>query len=185
MMENEEWIEVPNTKGLLFVSNFGRVKRLGFTSNSGKKHRVGIPYHPKPPDGHVSVCGKNKRVSVLVLELFVGPCPEGMECCHNDDDRSNNKLSNLRWGTRGSNIKDCYRNGRGNKSGEKNGCSKLTEENVLEAIRLRNTASNLWTYSRLGARYSVSAQAVFNAVKGIKWKHLHQGKVYKRKELFQ
>lgn len=170
----EEWREVANTNGMLLVSNMGRVKRLGLTGNAGKKDRIGVAYSPPPPDGHVSVNGKGRRVSVLILETFVGPCPEGMECCHRDDDRSNNKLTNLRWGTRGDNIRDCYRNGRGDKSGEKNGCAVMTEGNVIEAIEFRNTDPKTWTYKALGRRYGVSAQAVFHAVKGIKWKHLQK-----------
>ena len=50
----------------------------------------------------------------------------------------------------------------------------LTEEQVLEAITLRKTNPKKWTYSRLGEKYKVTAQAVFQAVKGIHWKHLHR-----------
>ena len=32
----------------------------------------------------------------LVLEAFVGPRPTGLICCHNDGDRTNNRLENLR-----------------------------------------------------------------------------------------
>ena len=42
---------------------------------------------------------KQHRVSRLVLLAFVGPCPEGMNCRHIDNDRTNNHLSNLAWGT--------------------------------------------------------------------------------------
>lgn len=47
----------------------------------------------------------------LVLETFVGPCPEGMECLHADDDGKNNRLRNLRWGTRKENVADMIRHG--------------------------------------------------------------------------
>lgn len=47
----------------------------------------------------VSLCkdGKvySKYVHRLVLETFVGPCPDGLECCHKDGNKSNNDLSNL------------------------------------------------------------------------------------------
>lgn len=42
----------------------------------------------------------------LVLETFVGPCPEGMEACHNDGNRNNNSLENLRWDTHSANLMD-------------------------------------------------------------------------------
>jgi hypothetical protein len=59
--------------------------------------------------------GKSKSVAVhrLVLEMFVGPCPEGMECCHAPDKtRSNNRLENLRWDTHLENMRDRKRYGR-------------------------------------------------------------------------
>ena len=42
----------------------------------------------------------------LVLEAFVGPCPEGMECRHLEGDTANNALSNLAWGTPQENAAD-------------------------------------------------------------------------------
>lgn len=47
----------------------------------------------------------------LVLEAFVGPCPDGLVACHWDDDKSNNHLDNLRWATPTENNLDCVRNG--------------------------------------------------------------------------
>lgn len=43
----------------------------------------------------------------LVLETFVGPCPEGMESCHYPDtDPKNCSLKNLRWDIHKENIQD-------------------------------------------------------------------------------
>jgi hypothetical protein len=47
----------------------------------------------------------------MVLPAFVGRCPPGMESCHRDDDKANNNVWNLRWASRGANIRDCVRNG--------------------------------------------------------------------------
>lgn len=57
--------------------------------------------------------GKRRSVnrSVLVLETFVGPRPPGAHACHNDGDRSNNRLDNLRWDTQSGNFKDKMRHG--------------------------------------------------------------------------
>lgn len=71
----------------------------------------------------------------LVLEAFVGPCPPGMECCHEDGDHQNNCLSNLRWDTRKNNHADKIRHGRTAK-GEKNPQAILTKDDAL-AIRSR------------------------------------------------
>lgn len=76
---------------------------------------------------------KNRQVHRLVLEAFVGPCPPGMEACHNDGDHTNNRLSNLRWDTRSSNMLDLTRHGVGRWS-NKTHCihgHELTEGNTI------------------------------------------------------
>ena len=50
--------------------------------------------------------GYNKLVHRLVLEAFEGKCPDGMEACHNNGNKIDNRLENLRWDTRSNNIKD-------------------------------------------------------------------------------
>lgn len=52
--------------------------------------------------------GRSKRVYVhrVVLEAFVGPCPEGMETCHNNGNPADNHLENLRWDTHAANEAD-------------------------------------------------------------------------------
>lgn len=48
----------------------------------------------------------NRKVHRLVLEAFVGPCPDGTVGCHNDGDTTNNSVGNLRWDTPGANNRD-------------------------------------------------------------------------------
>ena len=79
-----------------------------------------------------------RNVHRLVADAFLSPCPEGMECCHNNGIASDNRLENLRWDTRSSNIKQSYEDGRVAKvpglKGLAHPCSKLTETQV-EQIR--------------------------------------------------
>jgi hypothetical protein len=64
---------------------------------------------------YLFLCRNNKRfkrfIHRLVLEAFVGPCPEGKECCHKNDIADDNNLVNLYWGTRSENIADAFKNG--------------------------------------------------------------------------
>lgn len=53
-------------------------------------------------DGKRKIC----LVHRLVLEAFKGPAKFGQECCHRDGDRLNNRLTNLRWGSRSENQTD-------------------------------------------------------------------------------
>ncbi|AWN04235.1 HNH endonuclease [Gordonia phage Sour] len=72
------------------------------------------------------------RVHRLVLEAFVGPCPEGQQACHADDDKTNNELTNLRWDSPSANAADMRRNGR-NAQARKTKCANghaYTPENT-------------------------------------------------------
>ena len=61
----------------------------------------------------VRVGGRKRTLNVhrTVLLAFVGPCPDGMECCHIDGDPHNNDIDNLRWDTASSNTLDSVRHG--------------------------------------------------------------------------
>lgn len=106
----------------------------------------------------------------LVLEAFIGPCPPGMECCHDPDrNPSNNALSNLRWGTRKANRDDSRRHGTLAR-GEKIGISVLTED-VVRAIR-KDHASGEFTQRKIAERHGTSQMNVSNVVRRITWKHV-------------
>lgn len=81
--------------------------------------------------------GKVRRRSLyihrLVLLAFVGPCPPGCECLHHDGNRSNNRLPNLRWGTKKENAEDMERHGR-RPRGSRHGIAKLNESKVAEPL---------------------------------------------------
>lgn len=66
-----------------------------------------------------------------VLETFIGPQPDGMEACHENGIRSDNRLENLRWDTRSANAHDKKQHGTMT-WGEQHGNSKLTEEKIQE-----------------------------------------------------
>ena len=87
----------------------GRILRGGAAQSGHRTVSLAHPWH-----GH-----KMYLVHRLVLEAFVGPCPEGMEACHWDDNPANNRLDNLRWATRHENMLDRSRNGIDN-NGTKN-----------------------------------------------------------------
>ena len=109
----ENWTPVPGYEGLYEVSDLGRVKSQPRPSTRG-----GILSPVTRPDGRLRVTlSKEGNVEYwlvhrLVLWSFVGPCPDGMEACHWDDNARNNSLSNLRWGTSLANSADQRRNGK-------------------------------------------------------------------------
>ncbi len=136
----ERWLPVVGYEGLYEVSDWGRVKsleRLVRHSRGGRqilRSRVLKSLRHRNRRLEVALCrgGGVRRILVhrLVLEAFVGPCPEEMEACHGDGDPSNNRLENLRWDTRKANCADRLRHGTLAR-GERNGLAKLARGQVL------------------------------------------------------
>lgn len=108
----------------IVVSKAGRVIR-----------RKGMVYVLTPSNtGYLmlSIKQQHYRVHALVAEVFLGPRPEGMFVCHKDDVRTNNRLSNLYYGTHSENTVDSVRNGTHNNA-RKTHCKRgheFTPENT-------------------------------------------------------
>lgn len=143
----EVWKAIPGYEGLYEVSNQGRVKSLARTVHQVdgrvRRFKETIKACPITGMGYRTVMlykdnkGSQRHVHRLVLESFVGPCPPGSVACHWDDDRLNNTLSNLRWGSRSDNAYDKVRNGR---------CPKASKTHCIRGHEF--TESN--TYVRRG-----------------------------------
>lgn len=106
-------MDVVGYRGLYEVSNQGRIRSVR------RKGSVGRILKPvKRRDGRLRVSLSSQGVVKdfllhrVVLMTFVGPCPEGFEACHWDDNPENNALENLRWASHEDNIEDKRRNGR-------------------------------------------------------------------------
>lgn len=113
--------------------------------------------------------GKNFYVHRLVLELFVGPCPEGMQGCHfPDPDKNNNHLTNLRWDTSKANNADRFVHGT-DPTGERNPRARLTERDVVE-IRRRYAVGE--TLESLGEEFGVWCTTISAVILRKTWKHV-------------
>lgn len=101
----------------------------------------------------------------LVLEAFVGSCPDGMECRHLDGNPQNNHVSNLKWGTHVVNEQDKKIHGTDN-SGEKHYGSKLCEDDV-KSIRLM---IGNYTQSEIADLFGVSQQLISKLSRNKVWR---------------
>ena len=99
---------------------------------------------------------RTHRICVLVATAFHGPCPSGLECCHNNGDPSDNQASNLRWDTRESNQADRVDHGTSNR-GQRHGCAKLQRLEVLEIRRLYDAGGSP---AVLAVRFRVSERNI-------------------------
>lgn len=110
-----------------------------------------------------------------MLEAFVGPCPDGMECRHFPDrDPSNNNLSNLSWSTHKVNAQDTVTHGTcpllgKDHRGERNPCSKLTNKKVRQARKMFKAGNSIVQIARL---FTVSNTTMKYAISGRSWKHV-------------
>lgn len=126
---SEVWRTIPGYEGLYEVSDQGRVRSLDrVVAQRGRKSRmfpgvvlkhnlVGTRYR-EPGQGYHAVTlayasDDHRRAYVhrLVMAAFIGPCPPGMEACHEDGDPRNNALYNLRYDTPSANNMDKWRHG--------------------------------------------------------------------------
>ena len=117
---------------------------------------------------------KKQRVCIhrLVLETFVGPCPPGMEACHYNGNRLDNRLENLRWDTRSNNQLDAVKHGTSpglQNKGEKNNWAKLTDEKVRVIRYLRKVG---FTLSDLAWQFDVHKMTISTICAGKTWRHI-------------
>ena len=155
---------IPGTDGIYRADIYGNVWSC---SGVGRYPKPG-PWRRRKPimSGHylrIKLRHDSPTLCIhrLILETFVGPRPKEMECRHLDGTVTNNRLSNLTWGTRKENMEDRVR--KGTQKGENNPMSKLTW-NTIE--RIRNSSKSK---RELAEEYGIAHSNVCRIVKGTIW----------------
>lgn len=167
--------DVPNTYGYSIGSDGTLWTARGKGYKPGMELRPWSIMHPSPNEwGYlqtgVRVDGKSIRVVIhtLVLNAFVGPRPDGMECCHNNGNSFDNRLANLRWGTPESNLEDKRFHGtipRGSNAPH----STTTEPQVIRACELLCEGLPPWQIARA---IGVSNEVVHQIRSRLNWNHI-------------
>lgn len=153
-------------------SRYRRIGRGGWSGDLGDEWRRLKPHSDK--DGYLQVAlrrdGKyhTRRVHRLILEVFVGPCPDGMLTAHNNGVRNDNRLENLRWDTQSNNVADKLAHGTIQR-GETHGMSRLKESDVRDIRRRYATRE---TAREIAADYGVAVVTVQFIAQWRLWKHL-------------
>jgi hypothetical protein len=148
------------------------------TNGSLWSHRIGGVWRRLSPKRdtrgrlQVTLCNNGLTDDVfihqLVLNAFVGPRPEGLQGCHNNDDHKDNRIVNLRWGTPESNYRDRDRNGK-TARGSRAGQSKISESQVLEIRRLAAMGVGR---RKLGRLFGIADTTAKSVVKRKSWRHV-------------
>lgn len=111
----------------------------------------------------------------LMLTVFRGPRPLGMESCHNNGKRDDNRIRNLRWDTRKSNHADKSKHGTIQR-GEKHGMSVLTRGQVAEIKRRYKFRGGVDSGSALANEFGVDKCTISDIIQGRTWKHVKPAK---------
>lgn len=109
-------------------------------------------------------------VHEVVLEAFDRRRPRGLFGLHKDDDKLNNHISNLYWGTSKQNCADAKRNGKRVilRGVDKPAC-KLTKQAVVDIF----TAKKYYGYLvDLSAKYNISKQVILDIRNRKAWRHI-------------
>ena len=176
-MYEEEWRYIPGYEGRYAISNYGEVYSCprAFKDINGNTQRV---------NGKMKLCHVNNRgyVSVnlsknnnpyyadlhaLVALAFLGPRPPGMEVCHNDGNRLNACLWNLRYDTRSANQADRLIHGT-HQNGMQNASAIYTDDQIRNVMRLNQTFPQ-----HVVARMTGIHTSTVGAIRqGVQWRHI-------------
>jgi hypothetical protein len=183
----EVWKDIKDYEGIYQVSNFGNVKSLDrevAPNNRVPYWRKGkICKQSKSNLGYMTVgftvntIKVNKYVHRLVAEAFIANMNDYPQVNHIDCDKTNNRMYNLEWCTNSQNHIHATKNGlnklhlhRVAYSGEKNGRSLLTKEQVLE-IKQKYIPYK-YSAKKLSKEYNVSESCITHILNNTSWQKI-------------
>lgn len=172
----EEWRAVVGYEGLYEVSNLGRVRSLAreVSWSSSTMRLNGRILKPRPiHKGYVRVVlhrhgvSRFRRIHRLVLQAFVGECPDGMQCAHLNGEPADCRLSNLAWVSAAENASHKHAHGT-HLHGSKSNLAVLDEAQVLEVLELKGAVSA----AECARRFGVTPPTITSIWNGVTWRHV-------------
>lgn len=161
--EVEEWRGIKDFPRYQ-VSNMGRVRSnygRGSGSHKIRDWKILKPFVSSSGYNNILLSPGRRHFDIhrLVLSAFVGPCPEGCEALHGNDIRTDNRLSNLKWGTRSENHCQIVLNGHHNK----------TKLNSTQVRIIRRCYALKISPAFLGSLFGVCRQTITSVAAGRTW----------------
>lgn len=163
-LDGEIFKDIEGFEGIYKISNYGRIinnKKIRKT----KPDFFGYEFIILQKNG----IRYRKKVHTLVMYTFVGERPDGLHCCHNDGNKMNNKLVNLRYDTPSNNERDKKIHGTG-KQGERHHNHKLKSIDVIEIRKL--LSENSMTQVEISKIYNITNKMVSRIKLGLNWKEI-------------
>lgn len=167
----EEWRGVVGYEGLYSVSSLGNIK--SFIGHHGVPVRGMSTRRLLKGYPGIKLCkvgaAKTATVHSIVAAAFIGPRPTGMEINHKNGVKTDNRVVNLEYMTRGENSQHAARMGLAY-VGILNAAAKLAESDVR---RIRSEYKP-WVVSAntLARRFGVTKRSILNVVHRKTWSHI-------------
>lgn len=179
-MKTEKWLPVTGMEDFFEVSDAGRIRAVErivrFVSKKGneswrlKKSRIictqVINSGYDLVHLNVNDTRKARTVHSVVAEAFIGPRPKGMDVCHNNGNRRDNRAVNLRYDTRSADHLD--RIAHGTIYGPETS-HKLTAS-IAEFIRSTDNGTREFR-KRAAFVFGVSEKAIRRVLRKDSWKY--------------
>jgi hypothetical protein len=186
MNKREIWVPAKDVEGYYEVSNMGRLKRCPRLSrNSANKNTFryygerirSLNYKNKKKYINItlSIEGKDiyKQMHKLVLSSFIDPPFEKAVVNHKNGNKHDNRLENLEWVTQRENNIHARKLGLTKPAlGEQSGKTYLTNEEVIEIVKLRKTGLS---YKDIAKKFNSTVKNVGDICRGRTWKHITKG----------
>ena len=168
----EVWRSVAGLEGLYEVSDLGRVRSVGRRGTNGvvlvQSHlsngRLVVSLSSPAPNAGV----KTAQVHRLVARAFLGE--SDLLVLHKDGDHTNNKASNLKYGTYKENTEDAREHGTMTR-GEASPLAVLTEFEVL-GIKAKLKAGE--SCAAIARKHNVCRTTISSIKRGKSWAHLQE-----------
>jgi hypothetical protein len=162
-MPNDKWKDVLGWEGLYKVSTSGAV----FSYKSRKVLNAGNMIKGYP---HVTLCSGQRRKAVnvhdIVMMTFIGPKPINREVCHNDGNKKNCALINLRYDTQRENLLDRARHGWSQPKGFNSKLSKISKTEAIWSNRIINRGE--YSIRALAIMFGVSHSTLRTALRNLR-----------------
>ena len=163
---DEEWRAVVGWEQHYEVSSLGRVRSIDRTVifSDGRIRRYVSKLRATHTDGFgyqkvtLKRAAKNHRALIhqIVAAAFIGPRPKGLEVCHGNGNKTDNRSANLRYDTRAANHADAVLHGTARRP------RRLSGDAVAEIRAARGTL----TCRALAEKYGTSQAHVCNIQRG-------------------
>lgn len=178
IVQEEQWFPISFVDEPYQISNLLRIKKLPREVKNKQslyviKERIISPWISKSKYYSIRMKTNGKNTSFLfhrIIALAFIPNPENKpQVNHINGIKTDNRIENLEWVTGSENIQHAFNTGLNQgRKGENHASSKLTELQVLEIRKLKNTM----TQQKIGELFGVKYQIIGNILRNENWKHI-------------